>query len=307
MDEIILHHYDFSPFSEKIRLIFGIKRLAWRSAIIPSVMPKPDLLPLTGGYRHTPVLQIGADIYCDTRLIADELDRRFPDLPLLRPLTSGLALAVEAWAERDLFWPIARYVSGTNAETVDLSLHVDRAALRGKHTPSIERLKAVAHAERGRIESQLPLIDSMLQNGRPFLISEEVSRADLAVYHGLWFLRAMPIDCSSILQPYPRILSWMKRIHAIGTGVSEDTTSRDAINVARHATALAPRQSQPMSSDPKLGAAIAIRPEDYRTEEVIGEVVLLDRNEIAVQRKEDAVGTVVVHFPRIGYAMRQLQ
>jgi hypothetical protein len=81
MEELILHHYDFSPFSQKIRLIFGIKDLSWRSVTIPSILPKPDLVALTGGYRHMPVMQIGADVYCDTRLIADELDRRFPDRP----------------------------------------------------------------------------------------------------------------------------------------------------------------------------------------------------------------------------------
>ena len=107
MHELILHHYDFSPFSEKIRLIFGLKDLAWRSVIIPSVMPKPDLIPLTGGYRHTPVLQIGADIFCDTRLIARELDRRHPQPPLLDTQHEGLSLAVEAWAERDTV--VARY------------------------------------------------------------------------------------------------------------------------------------------------------------------------------------------------------
>jgi glutathione S-transferase len=131
MEELILHHYDFSPFSEKVRLIFAIKSLPWRSVTIPPFLPKPDLVALTGGYRHTPVMQIRADLYCDTRLIATELDRRFPTRPLLHPQSSGLALAVEAWAERDLFWPIARYVSGINAESVDPDLHADRAALRG--------------------------------------------------------------------------------------------------------------------------------------------------------------------------------
>ena len=88
----------------------------------------------------------GANMYCDTRLIADELDRRFPKRPLLRPQSRGLALAVEAWAERDLFWPIARYVSGTNADAIDPGLHADRAAMRGKRTPTSERLKAVARS-----------------------------------------------------------------------------------------------------------------------------------------------------------------
>jgi glutathione S-transferase len=47
-------------------------------------MPKPDLLALTGGYRRTPNLQIGADIYCDTALIARVLDELQPS-PTLYP------------------------------------------------------------------------------------------------------------------------------------------------------------------------------------------------------------------------------
>ena len=77
MADLILHHYDISPYAEKIRLAFGLKGLAWRSVIQPMVLPKPDLMPLTGGFRRTPVLQVGADIYCDTLCIAMELDRRF--------------------------------------------------------------------------------------------------------------------------------------------------------------------------------------------------------------------------------------
>ena len=78
MSDLILHHYDEAPFAEKIRLVFGIKGLSWNSVIVPSAMPKPDLTPLTGGYRRTPVLQIGADIFCDTQLIVAELERRYP-------------------------------------------------------------------------------------------------------------------------------------------------------------------------------------------------------------------------------------
>src|SRR5271165_1090127 len=62
MTDIILHHYETSPYSEKVRLGLGLKGLAWASVEIPVIMPKPDLTALTGGYRKTPVLQIGADI-----------------------------------------------------------------------------------------------------------------------------------------------------------------------------------------------------------------------------------------------------
>src|SRR5262249_31024739 len=132
---------------------------------------------------------------------------------------------------------------------------------------------------------------------RPFLLSNEVGRADLGVYHGLWFLSAMPIDCSSILKPYPSIKSWMKRIDALGRGTNESMTPRQAIEVARQATPATPRPSRALKFDPALGTVVAIRAEEYRTEEVVGEVVLLDQNELAIQRMDDEAGAVVVHFP----------
>src|ERR1043166_10163486 len=78
MNELILHHYDTSPFSEKIKKILAYKNLAWRAVEQPTIMPKPMLVPLTGGYRRIPVLQIGADVYCDTQLIARVLERLHP-------------------------------------------------------------------------------------------------------------------------------------------------------------------------------------------------------------------------------------
>ena len=74
---LVLHHFDQSPFSEKNRVILGFKLLAWKSVRISRVMPRPDLMPLTGGYRRTPTMQIGADIYCDTQIIIRELEAGF--------------------------------------------------------------------------------------------------------------------------------------------------------------------------------------------------------------------------------------
>ena len=52
MTDIILHHYETSPYAEKVRLGLGLKGLAWASVEIPVIMPKPDLTALTGGYRN---------------------------------------------------------------------------------------------------------------------------------------------------------------------------------------------------------------------------------------------------------------
>ncbi len=77
MHDFILHHYDFSPFAEKIRTLLGHKNAHYKVVNVPIIMPKPDLVALTGGYRKTPVLQHNNHIYCDTRLMARVIDEHF--------------------------------------------------------------------------------------------------------------------------------------------------------------------------------------------------------------------------------------
>ena len=119
MAGLILHHYDFSNFAEKARLMLGFKGLAWRSVEQPPILPKPKLLPLTGGYRRIPILQDGADLWCDTRLIAQELERRVPSPTLVPDGTHGHGEAIAWWAEHQFMRPSALFVSGINAESAN--------------------------------------------------------------------------------------------------------------------------------------------------------------------------------------------
>lgn len=100
MAELILHHYDTSPFSEKVRKILAHKGLAWSAVEQPTIMPKPQLLPLTGGYRRIPVLQIGADVYCDSQVIVRVLERLHPDPTLYPGGSEGICHAVSLCADR---------------------------------------------------------------------------------------------------------------------------------------------------------------------------------------------------------------
>src|SRR5438105_4791990 len=109
MPDLILHHYPSSPFSEKIRLALGFKKLAWKSVIVPAIMPKPDVLALTGGYRKTPFLQVGADIYCDSSLICDVLEHVQPEPALYPPHLKGVSRVFAQWADTTLFWAAMAY------------------------------------------------------------------------------------------------------------------------------------------------------------------------------------------------------
>src|SRR3954463_1178220 len=109
MNDIILHHYASSPFSEKIRLILGYKKLPWKSVLVPAILPKPDVVALTGGYRRTPVLQVGADIFCDTALICDVLEHIQPEPTFYPAHLKGVSRVFAQWADSTLFWAAMTY------------------------------------------------------------------------------------------------------------------------------------------------------------------------------------------------------
>ncbi len=304
--DLILHHYDFSNYAEKARLALGYKQLAWRSVTIPSVAPKPDLTPLTGGYRRTPVLQIGADVYCDTRLILRELERRYPEPTLFPPAYAAQAHAIAYWAENELFRPISLYVSGSNSDVFPLSLQADRATMRGLPPPSADAMRRAAARSAPLVRFQLPLVEAMLADGRPRILGSATTIADFAIYHALWFITGRTQRLAHELAPFARIAAWMKDMRAIGHGVREPLAASEALATAARCTPAPPRPSTPYDEDPPVGAPVRIRAEDYGRDPVEGTLVQIDAHEIAIARQTPGLGEIVVHFPRLGYDLRSL-
>ena len=305
MNDLILHHYDFSNFAEKARLMLGFKGLAWRGVEQPPILPKPDLTPLTGGYRRIPVLQQGADLWCDTRLIARELERRMPEPTLFPAATSGAAEAIAWWAEHQFMRPVALFVSGINADHMPAGLHEDRARLHGLPPPSIEAVRKAAVRNLHLVRPQIQWLADMLQDGRPYLLGGEPCIADFAAYHVVWFFKGRHIDCRHELLPYPRLLAWRDRMAAIGHGRRTDIDPAVALAAARTAEPAPTRTPHPQEADPLPGERTRVRPADNARDWVEGEVSFVDTHEIALLRHDPDVGRVAVHFPRLGYDWRR--
>jgi len=306
MNDLILHHYDFSNFAEKARLMLGFKGLAWRGVEQPPILPKPDLAPLTGGYRRIPVLQEGADLWCDTRLIARELERRVPEPTLFPVASSGAAEAIAWWAEHQFMRPVALFVSGINADHMPAGLHEDRARLHGLPPPSIEAVRKAAVRNLHLVRPQIQWLADMLQDGRSYLLGAEPCIADFAAHHVIWFFKGRHIDCRHELLPYPRLLAWRDRMAAIGHGQRTDIDPSVALAEARAAEpAPAARTSHPQEGDPLPGEQARVRPADNARDWVEGEVNFVDTQEIALVRHDPDVGRVAVHFPRLGYNWRR--
>jgi glutathione S-transferase len=299
---LILHHHDPSPFAEKIRLAFGIKRLAWRSVQIPMVLPRPLLAPLTGGYRKVPVLQVGADLYCDTRLIARELERRFPEPSIFPGGTEGIALALTAWSDSSFFEPGAVLAMGLNQAALPKAVIDDRKGFF--NFVDFDRLEQELPHRLTQFRACLALLERMLADGRPWILGDAPGFADADAWFPVWMARANFGTAEALLAPFPRLLAWESRVQNIGHGEPSELDAAEALAIARGATPLAPRGVDP--ADPlalPAGSRVTVTPDDYGRIPVEGELVTLSVDEVAVRRVVPEAGETVVHFPRLGYCV----
>jgi glutathione S-transferase len=299
MDEIILHHFEASPFAEKIRLALGLKGLAWRSVEIPMVMPKPKLTALTGGYRKTPVMQIGADIFCDTRRIAAELESRFPEPTLFPDGSRGLAMALSHWSDTAFFQPGAGLSMGTNTQLPEDILRDRREFFNFLDFTTLEQQLPHLYAQ---FRGQLELVESMLASGGPYVLGDQPGWADILAYFPLWMARGNIAGAADLVQDLPAVLGWERKMQSIGHGEPGSMSAGEALAIARASsidgTASVAADARPVL-DPE--AEVTVTPQDYGAVPVAGRLLRLDSSEIAIRRQDPDAGDVVVHFPRLGY------
>jgi glutathione S-transferase len=309
---LILHHYPESPFAEKIRLVLGFKQLAWKSVTIPPVLPKPDVVALTGGYRKTPVLQVGADIYCDTALICDVLEHVKPEPTLYPPHLKGVARVFAQWADTTLFWAAMTYsiqpksMDTVFAAQVAQDFIADRKAMRVNMTQL--RLGDATAAYRSYLRRVAHMADE-----HDFLFGAEPCLADFAAYHPLWFTRERAPALAGILQPTPSLVEWLDRMAALGHGRHEALSSADAIDVAAKAEPMPAGSNLLVDSAFQddhgipLGTRVTITAESFGPEPTEGELLAATRTHYTLRRTDERAGTVHVHFPRIGYVLRKAE
>jgi glutathione S-transferase len=300
MSEIILHHYDMSPYAEKIRLALGRKSLPWRSVQTPMVMPKPDHVELTGGYRRVPVLQIGADIYCDTHGIAQALDRLYPDPPLSPRGLEIIEHALSRWAETTFMMVVLAFfgIGGVFPE----EFVEDRRKTMVPPGADLDQTKRVLSTKLLQIRANLDRLERQLADGRAFLLGPEPCLADFSAFHPLMFLGAHPRG-AALLTPLRRVPAWMERVRAVGHGKSTPLSSSEAIAIARAAQPAA-FEGEPMLPDGmRLGTPVVVVPDEYGSGMVAGSLAPSGLHEIAVRRTTSRAGEVVVHFPREDYSV----
>lgn len=305
MSDLILHHFDPSPFAEKIRLVFGLKQLSWKSVTIPMIMPKPMLTTLTGGYRKTPVLQIGADIYCDTNLIAEELEKRFPSPSLFPDGNSGLSLALSFWSNSVFFNPGAGLSMGINEELPEAILK-DRSEFF--NFMDFSRLKEELPHLYTQLMAHIDLVARQLADGRQYLLGSTPGWADINAYFVIWMVRANVPPINDMLKTSLRMAEWEQRMATIGHGERQDIEASEALTIAKASVADVVEDVD--SQDPlqlNAGDDVIVVPDDYGKVPVKGTLISLSRQRLCIRRESPETGELNVHFPRAGFRISAAQ
>jgi glutathione S-transferase len=272
-------------------------------------MPRPDLMPLTGGYRRTPTMQIGSDIYCDTQIIIRELEARFPTPTLFPAGHAGVPWALGMWTDRAFFQNTVSLVFGTLGDGVPQDFIEDRGRLRGAKF-DVGAMKAALPQMRDQFRAHVGWIEAQLGDSREWLLGD-FSLVDVNAYMNLWYTRSNLSDADQvvagldqILARFPLTLAWDQRIQAIGHGSRTEMSSVEALDIAAQASPQTPVLADPGDANGRRpGDQVSVMPDDYGKVEVRGEIVSLSAQHIAIRRRDSRVGETVVHFPRAGFVV----
>lgn len=279
--------------------MLGLKGLSWHSVETPMILPKPDLVILTGGYRGTPVLQIGADVYVDNQCIAMELERRFPEPSLFPYGNTGMDQALVKWSDAffraGLFMVIARQSKDWPDEFL-----IDRKALFSDL--DFDFVTADIDHARAQLRAYASFINTQLADGRAFLEGSKPSLADIHAFSVPWFTRAAMPEVNDLLAAFNHLPTWEGRVSNIGEGIRKQITATEAHRIARETESeikgtIDPGDAQGL----REGLKVRIEADDSRRGITIGTIVAAAPNQIAVRHCNETVGEVVVYFPRIGY------
>ena len=310
MSEIILHNYAQSPVAEKARVALGIKGLSWSSVDIPRLPPKPMLTKLTGGYRRTPVMQIGADIYCDTQCIIQELEERFPSPTFFPTSDAGLVWGLSRWTDGALFDLTVKIVLGSAGDNLPADFAEDRGRLylgadwaEGLKAAN-ENLPHLAAQMRGPMQ----WLSNQLADGRAFLLGNEPGAIDAQFYHLIWFLHGRWQQGPVFISEFPHVEKWQAGVAAIGHGEMSDLSPEDAIKIASKTAPLERQHNDefdPQGLTP--GMNIVVSPDlDGGEQPVEGKIIDATSERLVIRRVDADVGEINVHFPRVGYRAKPL-
>ena len=304
----IFHHYTQSPIAEKIRMTFGIMGMEWQSVHIPRIPPKPLLMPLTGGYRRTPVLQLGSDIFCDSQSIAGQLGLQNRKASAYQLSNKALELILGSFGETILFSLTVRVVLTSSMGVAPEEFIKDRGSLYFEPGWTVEEMRDSLPSILRQLQAAFDLINHHLLENGPFINGDRPSYSDAVVQHCVWFLCGRWEGGYEFIKPFDAICKQRDLIASLGHGTSHDISAEQALETAIENSPKAPKGINcAYTGGLKYAQTVKIRPNGRTSDpDVIGALRYLDETLIVIDYVHKDVGQVAIHFPVLGYQISAL-
>ncbi|KAF9278744.1 hypothetical protein BGZ68_008362 [Mortierella alpina] len=341
--EIILHHYQGSPYAEKVVAALRVRGIPWCSVSTSALLPRPLLEPLAHGYRRIPVMQIGNNIYCDTAVILEELERHYPN-----PRQGDVVVAdmISSWVDKQLFNNVRDQMpwGATKEEQKASPLHAvfgnpaflaDRSQLTGGRPINTD---AIRKAQPFLLDQLLANLDSLEKALRgPLARSKSASSvngqseggwimgtrvpsdADCSVYGIIWWLMTTKRAPEFVTEAaYPGVFTWYNQMNDYMKKYCHATldqvkmSGEDALQIARSASTSANsgwtklEDSAHPAEKRKAGEVVSVTPNDYGKVPVVGKILQITRHRVTILPEPLASHPdikVIMHFPRAGYVI----
>ncbi len=303
MSDLIFHHYPQSPVAEKVRAGFGMKSLNWHSVEIPRLPPKPLLMPLTGGYRRTPVAQIGADIYCDSQNIFRMLDERQEGPSLVTPQSMILA----SWLESTVFSLALRVVLTHAMDGAPPEFIKDRGSLYFDQGWTEADMKAALPATKQQLHAALSLLEAQAGSST-FMHGDAPSQTDANIHYLLWFIAGRWEGGPDFLAPFAKLRAIDDAVVAFGQGTPSELSGEDALAIANSATPTSPTGIMAHNHDGlAVGDHVMVRQAGQTADpDVTGQLRYLDDTRLSLDISSDETGELALHLPVLGYVITKM-
>ena len=302
MSEIIFHHYPQSPVAEKVRAGFGMKALVWQSVEIPRLPPKPLLMPLTAGYRRTPVAQIGADIYGDSQNIFRMLDEKVAGPQLV----TGLSMALASWSESVLFNLALRLILTHAMDSAPPEFIKDRGSLYFDKGWTPEQMKADLPAVEQQLHAGLAMLETHAKTSGLYLFGTSPTQADANLHYLLWFIKGRWEGGPEFLSQFPALMAIEEKVAGLGHGTASALSGEAALEIAKQATPQSPTGILTKNANGlSHGDKVIVRQAGHTADpDITGKLRMLDDTRISLDVHDDEVGDIALHLPVLGYMIR---
>lgn len=284
-------------------------------------MPRPDIANLGLAYRRIPIMAFGRDIFLDTRIILDRLEK----LPNVSTPPIGATTPDQIAMQRFFYdyttdYGIFRWLA-LALITSDLDISRDQTFLEDrKDYCGVENLvegdPKVVHAEALReFSGMFAFYEKLMGDGREWIFKTDTpGLGDIEAIWPMFMVSGMdgllPTDKFSA-KVFPKVYSWIDRFKAAVTAAEEkqgkqlvveaDEAQKIVTGAAYHDKELDVDETDfdAKAMGLKKGDNVTVGPTDFGlTKRDKGTLVGLNEEEVVIETKTSTGGTIRAHAPR---------